>query len=164
MSAPPPCDATAGAAAARVLAAVVSRAGIRERIELETRKSAAPASRYAPAAPQFRLKVASSGNAYAISRKELDETLKDPQQFNYLGRLGPNPAGSGVKIDGAPSGSLAAKLGLQPGDVISKVNGQNILTPADLALLYQRFNTVSAIQAEVQRGGNTVQLTYQIQP
>lgn len=146
-------------------AAVVSRSGVRERIELDAMKGkATPGTRAASAAPQFRLTVASSGNSFALSRKELDETLKDPQQFNYLGRIAPNPSGGGVRMEAAPPGSLPAKLGLQPGDVIRKVNGQTVLSPGDLALLYQKFGTVSTIQAEVQRGGNTVFLSYSINP
>ncbi|APV50436.1 hypothetical protein BWI17_12460 [Betaproteobacteria bacterium GR16-43] len=147
-------------------AVTVSRAGVRERIELEARKGKGSGRAVTDArglAPQFKLNVASSGNTYSLSRKELDDTLKDPQQYNLLGRISPNAVG-GVKIEAAPPGSLSAKLGLQPGDLIKKVNGQVVLSPADLALLYQRFGTVSSIQAEVQRGTSTVQLTYAIQP
>jgi general secretion pathway protein C len=148
-------------------AAIVSRSGVRERIELDVRKATATlprGSRAAAAAPQFRLSVASSGNSFAISRKELDETLKDPQQFNYLGRIATNPSGGGVRMEAAPPGSLPAKLGLQPGDIIRKVNGQTVLSPADLALLYQKFGTVSTVQAEVLRGSSTVFLSYSINP
>ena len=108
-------------------AAVVARAGVRERIELEVpqgeRDARARATRRQT--PQFRLNVASSGNnTYSLSRKELDDTLKDPQQLNHLGRISPNPSGGGVRMESAPPGSLPAKLGLQAGDVIKKVNGQ----------------------------------------
>ncbi len=146
-------------------AAVVARAGVRERIALETRKAGtAPGTRYAPQTPQFRLNVAASGNTYSLSRKQLDDTLKDPQQLNHLGRIAPNPSGGGVRMEAAPPGSLPAKLGLQAGDVIKKVNGQAILSPGDLALLYQKFGTLSSIQAEVQRGSTTLNLSYAIQP
>ncbi len=147
-------------------AVVLSRGGVRERIELEARKSAATATggRMAPAAAQCRLNVASSGNSFALSRKELDNALKDPQQLNHLGRIGPSPAGGGVRMEAAPPGSLPAKLGLQQGDVIKKLNGQAVLSPGDLALLYQRFGTISTLQAEVQRGGTTLYLSYSINP
>jgi len=146
-------------------AVVVSRAGLRERIELETRKTAPKggATKLAAGTPQFRLNVTSAGNSFAISRKELDDTLRDPAQLNLLGRISPNSSG-GVKMEAAPPGSLAAKLGLQPGDVIKRVNGQTVLSPGDLAGLYSKFATTSTIQAEVQRGSATVQLTYAINP
>jgi S1-C subfamily serine protease len=69
-----------------------------------------------------------------------------------------------VKLEAAPAGSLAQKLGLQPGDIVKKVNGQAVASTGDLARLYTQFATLTLIQAEVQRGGSTVQLSYAIQP
>jgi general secretion pathway protein C len=112
----------------------------------------------------FRLNVAKSGvNNYSLSRKELDEALRDPAQLGYLGQIG-TPPGGGVRMEAAPNGSLAQKLGLLPGDVIRKVNGQTVASPGDLARLYQQFATLSLIQAEVYRNGNVVALSYAIQP
>jgi general secretion pathway protein C len=140
----------------------LSRAGVEERIDLDAmRGKTAPTA--ATRGPGFRINVARSGeNNYALSRKELDDALRDPGQLNYLGQIGV-PPGGGVRMDAAPAGSLAAKLGLRTGDVIKKVNGQTVTSTGDLARLYQQFGTISAINAEVQRGGQTVQLTYQIQ-
>jgi general secretion pathway protein C len=143
---------------------IVSRAGVRERIDLEARRGLAAASAPGGRTQGFKINVAKSGsNNYSLSRKELDEALRDPNQLNYLGQIG-IPPGGGVRMDAAPNGSLANKLGLQPGDVIKKVNGQNVASPGDLARLYTQFGTISLIQAEVQRGGSTVQLSYAIQP
>lgn len=160
-------DVTPGVKLVEVLpdAVVVSRSGLRERIELESRKAAPRGgTKLAAGTPQFRLNVTAAGNSFAISRKELDETLRDPAQLNLLGRISPSTTGGGVKMESAPPGSLAAKLGLQPGDVIKRVNGQTVLSPGDLAGLYSKFATTSTIQAEVQRGSATVQLTYAINP
>lgn len=143
---------------------IVSRAGERERIDLEARRSAPSPSGPGRGAAGFRLNVARSGsNNFTLSRKELDQALRDPGQLNYLGQIGFSPNG-GVRMDAAPNGSLAQKLGLQPGDVIRKVNGQSIASSGDLARLYQQFGTLSLVQAEVQRGPATVQLSYAIQP
>ncbi len=144
---------------------IVSRAGERERIDLEAPRSApSPSSRGGRTVPGFRLNVAKSGsNNYSLSRTELDQALRDPGQLNYLGQIGLVPSG-GVRLDAAPNGSLAQKLGLQPGDVIRKVNGQSIASSGDLARVYQQFGTLSLVQAEVQRGAATVQLSYAIQP
>ena len=143
---------------------VLSRGGVDERIDLEAMrgggaKGAGPGGRVIG----FKLNVARSGeHSFSLSRKELDDALRDPNQLNYLGAIGV-PPGGGVRMEAAPAGSLASKLGLQPGDVIKKVNGQSVASPGDLARLYQQFATISAITAEVQRGGQTVQLNYQIQ-
>lgn len=117
--------------------AVISRSGVRERIDLDTRMAAVP--RAVGGKPSgFRLNVSRSGaNAYTFSRKDLDE---------------------------APPGSLASRLGLQPGDVIRKVNGQTVASAGDLARLYQQFATTSLVQAEIQRGSTAVQLSYTVNP
>lgn len=143
---------------------VVSRAGASERIDLEAHRSVVAGRSSAPGRQAgFRLNVARSGNSFTLSKKELDDALRDPHQLNYLGALG-NPAGGGVRMEQAPAGSLAQKLGLQPGDVIRKVNGQAIASQGDLARLYTQFDSLSQVQAEVQRGGTTVHLSYSLQP
>ncbi len=143
--------------------AIVARAGVNERIDLEARKSTA-LSTAQPRAGGFKLNVSrASANNFSLSRKELDDALRDPNQLNYLGQIGV-PAGGGVRMDAAPAGSLAQKLGLQPGDIIKKVNGQAMASPGDLARLYQQFGSLSVVQAEIQRGGSTVQLSYAINP
>jgi len=151
--------------------AMLSRGGVRERIDLEkpsrvaSNNPAMPGARGARSAPGgFKLNVSKSGaNNYTISRKELDQALGDPNQLNYLGMIGP-PVKDGVRMEAAPPNSLAQKLGLQPGDIIKKVNGQKVASTGDLARLYTQFGQLSMIQAEVLRAGATVQLSYSIQP
>lgn len=144
---------------------LVSRGGASERIDIEAARSlAATGPNAGPRQGGFRLNVARTGtNAFTLSRKELDDALRDPNQLNYLGALG-TPPGGGVRMEQAPAGSLAAKLGLQPGDIIRKVNGQAVASQGDLARVYTQFNSLSLVQAEVQRGGSTVQLSYSVQP
>jgi general secretion pathway protein C len=143
---------------------MLSRAGAEERIDLEAARSAPRSANAGPRQGGFRLNVARTGaNSFAISRKELDDALRDPGQLSYLGALG-TPPGGGVRMEQAPPGSLAAKLGLQPGDIIRKVNGQTVASQGDLARVYTQFNSLSLVQAEVQRGGTTVQLSYAVQP
>ena len=145
---------------------IVSRAGARSRIDLEVAHSTNVATRggMPGKAAGFRLNVARTGtNNYSLSRKELDEALRDPGQLNFLGQIGMPPKG-GVRMEYAPPGSLAQKLGLQPGDVIKKVNGQTVASAGDLARLYTQFNSLSLVQAEIERGQSTLQLSYQIQP
>lgn len=142
---------------------IIARAGVRSRIDLEVARASAMAGARGRV-QGFRLNVARSGtNNFSLSRHELDDALRDPNQLGYLGQIG-MPPGGGVRLEAAPAGSLAQKLGLQPGDVIKKVNGQAVASTGDLARLYTQFATTSSIQAEVQRGPGTVQLTYSIQP
>src|SRR5438093_4951316 len=102
---------------------IVTRAGVRERIDLDTRRAAAPVASPAGRTVGFRINVARTGaNNFAFSRKQLDDALRDPNPLNYLGQIGA-PPGGGVRMENAPAGSLAQKLGLQPGDIIRTVNG-----------------------------------------
>ena len=144
---------------------IVSRNGARERIELDAARSqASAANARGGRMAGFRVNVArSSANSYSFSRKELDEALRDPGQLSYLGSIGMRPGG-GVLMEQTPPGSLAAKLGLQPGDTIKKINGQAVNGSGDLARFYQQFATTSVINAEILRGTSTVQLSYAIQP
>ncbi len=143
---------------------IVSRAGVRERIDLEARRGIVAAGPQSGRIIGFKINISRSGaNNYSLSRKELDDALRDPSQLNYLGQI-VVPPGGGVRMESAPAGSLANKLGLQPGDIIRKVNGQTVASPGDLARLYTQFNTISLIQAEIQRGSSTLQLSYAIQP
>lgn len=145
---------------------IVSRGGVPERIDLDLH--AAPPAKSAQAQANgvrqgnFHLNVAKSGPSnYTFSRKELDDALRDPNQLGYLGQIG-MPPGGGVRMEQAPPGSLAAKLGLQPGDVIKQVNGQPIAGTGDLARLYTQFNSLSTITADVQRGSALVHLQYTV--
>ena len=144
---------------------IVKRAGVAERIDLDARRSLATATPGAAnRAASFRVNVMRTApNSFAFSRKELDDALRDPGQLNYLGQIG-QPTSGGVRLEQAPAGSLAQKLGLQPGDVIRRINGQPVASAGDLARLYAQYSILSSIQADVQRGSNTVQLSYAIQP
>ena len=142
---------------------IVERAGTRERIDLAATHSAPPTRQALAQTRGFHINVAREGaNRFTLSRHELDEALRDPAQLQYLGQI-VMPPGGGVRMEATPAGSLAAKLGLQAGDVIKKVNGQEVASTGDLARLYQQFATTSMIQAEVQRGNALLQLSYQIQ-
>ncbi|HUJ01683.1 MAG TPA: type II secretion system protein N [Usitatibacter sp.] len=140
---------------------IVSRGGTRERIDLAPERSVAPAHPRV-AARGVHVDVARTGtHQYSLSRAQLDEALRDPSQLQYLGQIA-MPPGGGVRMEAAPPGSLAAKLGLQAGDVIRKVNGQPVASTGDLARLYQQFATLQQVQAEVLRGNATLELAYQI--
>jgi general secretion pathway protein C len=142
---------------------IVTRAGVRERIDLDVHQAKVATAPGGRTAPGFHLDVSrGANNDFTFARKDLDTALRDPGQLSYLGQIGIAPGG-GVRLDAAPPGSLAAKLGLQPGDVIRRVNGQSISSPGDLARLYQQFGTIDAIQAEVERGGRVERLAYRIQ-
>jgi general secretion pathway protein C len=144
---------------------IVARNGGRERIELDKFRVVATTTPNAQSRNPnagFRLNVTAAGGGYSLSRQELNGVLQDPRQMEFLGQIGVAPGG-GVRIDGAGANTLAGKLGLQSGDVISAVNGQPVNSAGDLARLYSQFNTLSAVRVEVKRAGAPTVLNYTIQ-
>ncbi len=143
---------------------VVARNGGRERIELDKFRVATATPNAPSRNPNagFRLNVTAAGGGYSLSRQELNNVLQDPRQMEFLGQIGVAPGG-GVRVDGAGANTLAGKLGLQTGDVISAVNGQPVNSAGDLARLYSQFNTLSAVRVEVKRAGSPTILNYTIQ-
>lgn len=141
---------------------VVRRHGNRERIDLSRRVAVAPA-----AAPTLGLNVQQRGTGdYAFSRAELDRALREPGQLNNLGTLSVSTE-AGVRIERAPSGSLAERLGLKPGDVIRSVNGQRIQNEDDLRRLYEQFNQARQtawVVFEGRRNDAPLRLRYTVQP
>jgi general secretion pathway protein C len=144
---------------------IVARNGGRERIELDKFRVATATTPNAQSRNPnagFRLNVTAAGGGYSLSRQELNNVLQDPRQMEFLGQIGVAPGG-GVRVDGAGANTLAGKLGLQSGDVISAVNGQPVNSAGDLARLYSQFNTLSAVRVEVKRAGSPTVLNYTIQ-
>jgi general secretion pathway protein C len=141
---------------------VVDRQGSRERIDLARRAAVAPV-----AAPVFGLNVQQRGTGdYAFSRADLDRALREPGQLGNLGALSVS-ADAGVRIERAPPGSLAERLGLRSGDVIRAVNGQQIQNDADLRRLYDQFNQArqtSWVVFEGRRNDAPLRLRYTVQP
>jgi general secretion pathway protein C len=141
---------------------VVTREGTRERIDLARRVAAAPQQ-----APVFGLNVQQRGTGdYAFSRAELDRELRNPGQLSNLGGLSVS-AEAGVRIERAPPGSLAERLGLRPGDLIRSVNGQQIQSDEDLRRLYEQFNQTRQtawVIFEGRRNDTPLRLRYTVQP
>jgi len=141
---------------------VVTRQGTRERIDLARRVAAAPQP-----APVFGLNVQQRGTGdYAFSRAELDRELRNPGQLTNLGALSVSPE-AGVRIERAPPGSLAERLGLRPGDLIRSVNGQQIQSDEDLRRLYEQFKQTRQtawVIFEGRRNDTPLRLRYTVQP
>lgn len=138
---------------------VLRRNGVLERLEFEDKPDllvAAPAS-------SFKLNVRKDGaGRYSFSRSELSGALQDPRQLANLGQAVPNPGG-GMILQSVPPESFAAKLGLQTGDVVLKVNDTLVSNQFDLAALYQKFGSAKELKFEGLREGRPLNLNYVVQ-
>lgn len=54
--------------------------------------------------------------------------------------------------------------GVQPGDVVRSVNGQKIVTPGDLLLVFERLKTADTLEIDVQRDGAELQFRFPVVP
>ena len=136
---------------------VVSHEGVLKRLNLPLIAAASSIA----TAETTRLGVRSVGyNAYNISRDKLSAALQN-RDIN-VGQLSSSPGG-GLLVTEASSGSVAEKLGLQPGDILRRVNGQAVSSMADLSSAYQRLKQETQVQLELTRSGKPMQLRYTVQ-
>ena len=70
----------------------------------------------------------------------------------------PDSAAEGVVVTGADA--LAARVGLRPGDVLVAINGQEIVTPADVEAASTQLQRRWAV--EVLRDGQPMMLRFRI--
>jgi regulator of sigma E protease len=95
----------------------------------------------------------------AIQRdgKILDTTVTpQPVGKDEIGEIGVDPARS-VKIAAVQPGMPAAKIGLEPGDVIQDINGKRLYS-IDALLQYLKQNGTKPVELTVERNGNTLDL------
>lgn len=122
----------------------------------------APRGRARPAVggPNRVIQSRSDGR-FTIDREELTEQMQTPE-FLTQALMVPNPGG-GFLVREIQPGSLYEKLGLRVGDVITTVNGRAVNTVEDVMQLYSQFGGASNIQVQIQRGGSSETLVYNLQ-
>ena len=88
-----------------------------------------------------------------VTVQEVNQTLADSFKLDRP---------EGALVAGVEKGSPAAKAGLQPGDVIRKVNGQTIVASGDLPAIIGLSKPGDRVQLDVWRQGGNVQVTAQL--
>ena len=99
-------------------------------------------------------------NRFAVSREELEETLRDPSELLSQARILPKYEDGemlGVQVNAIKSNSLFEQIGLQNGDVITEVNGLKINAPEQSAALLQEFSDSTSFSVQLQRADGTTQ-------
>jgi serine protease Do len=82
-----------------------------------------------------------------------------PQMAQAMGLPTDNPASDGALVAAVSPGSPAFRAGLQPGDVITKVNSQVVTNPGDLASDIANVDPGKATTIEYIRNGKTSDLS-----
>ncbi|GAB4256778.1 type II secretion system protein GspC [Deferrisoma sp.] len=152
----------------------VRRGGAEEEILLFEPKPAARAdrARLAPpsqaepgptAADDTVQKVAE--DKWVIDARELEQAQENMSQLLTQIRVVPNFTDGqpdGFKVFAIRPGSLFAKIGLQNGDVIKRINGIEIQGPEQAFEAYQRLKDETTIQLDLVRRNQNQTFTYEI--
>jgi type II secretion system protein C len=106
-----------------------------------------------------------SANRFLVNREDVTAAVGDINRFMTQARLRPHfemgkPAG--YSVSEVVPGSLMEKLGLKNNDIIKKVNGIGVSRPEEVMQAYSQLQQDSNIELEIDRGGRTEILRYEI--
>jgi type II secretion system protein C len=134
----------------------------------------------APEQPSVSREASDADNDSEDSNEEVvqvdDATWRIPrelmqEQFANLGGLAQQARVTPYVVQGETRGfrvtrlkanSLLQKIGLQHGDVLQKVNGNSITSPADALQAYQQLQQAGTVRLEILRRDRASTLTYEI--
>ncbi|HVO84216.1 MAG TPA: type II secretion system protein GspC [Syntrophobacteria bacterium] len=123
-----------------------------------------PTARYQPSRPPAPPPATSSSTT--LPREEVESSLSDLNQLMQQARIRPyleanKPAG--FLVSDIKPGSIFAKMGLRNGDVVQKINDQNISSPEQAIELYQGLMEGGGIALEIKRGQKSEKINYEVQ-
>lgn len=105
-------------------------------------------------------------NRYVLDRSTLNNNLNNMAalftQVRAIPNLGPDGQSNGFKLSEIQPDSLFQQIGLRDGDVLTSVGGQSVSDPTKAMQLLGTLRNQSSISLTVMRGGQPVQLQYNI--
>lgn len=105
-------------------------------------------------------------NDYQIDKNMLEEQLQDLTKLGMQARIVPNyEAGkyAGFRLVGIRPNSLYKAIGLQSGDLLRRINGEEIDTPNKAIQLFEQLRNSNQIAVDVVRRGKKITMNYSIQ-
>jgi len=106
-----------------------------------------------------------SDSEYEIPRAEIDRTLSNLNEVAMQARIVPafkDGQAQGFKLFSIRPDSLYTKIGIQNGDVIKRINGNDINSPEKALEIYSRLRDASRIDIEIERNGAGLRKTYNV--
>lgn len=103
---------------------------------------------------------------YAIDKGEMDRVLGNLNEVATQARIVPsfrNGKSNGFKLFSIKPGSIYAKIGLQNGDVVQKINGYEMSSPDKALEVYQKLKDAGTVSVELTRRGQSMNMSYNIQ-
>jgi len=107
-----------------------------------------------------------SPNTYAIARTDVENTLANGPQLLTQARAVPsfiNGTPRGFKLYSIRPDSFFARLGLKNGDALNRVNGYTLDNPTSALEAFNHLRSSSRIELEIERDGQPVRKTYNIE-
>lgn len=107
-----------------------------------------------------------SDNEYAITQEKLNSTLSDLNKVATQARIVPsfkNGVANGFKLFSIRPGSLYSAIGIQNGDVITRINGFDINSPDKALEIYQRLRDARNVEIDIERRGQVMKKRYTIE-
>ncbi len=107
-----------------------------------------------------------SENQYVVARSEINNALTNLSDLATKARIVPsfkNGVANGFKLFSIVPDSLYAKIGIQNGDVIRRINGYEMNSPDKALEIYQKLRDASRIEIEIERRGETLRKSYSIE-
>lgn len=102
---------------------------------------------------------------FHIERAMLEENLQDLTKLGMQARIIPNYVDGryqGFRLVGIRPDSLYRAIGLESGDLVTRVNGQDIDTPNKAIQLFEELRNSPTIVLDLERRGQKVTLTYKV--
>ena len=112
--------------------------------------------------PEFAAQIKALSDKYEVSRDEIEETLSMMQA-----RIVPSfkdGKAEGFKLFSIRPGSLLDKIGIENGDLIKRINGNDINSPERAIEVYSKLRHTSRFEIEIVRNGSTLLKTFTIEP
>lgn len=131
--------------------------------------AAAPVVAAAPAATgefgDLDKSIQCTGANCTIERALVDKALSNTAALGSMARFVPSVRDgkpNGFKVYAIRPSSLFGKIGLQNGDTIKNINGNEMSTPDQALQLYTKLRSASHLSLQVERRGESVNMDYTI--
>ena len=137
-------------------------------IEDESKKSTSSVSHAKSSASVASNYNGGSGESFepvAITHEEIDSYIKNPNKIwrnIRIQELRKNGQIDGFRVNYVKKGSFFDKAGLRSGDVIKAIDGNEIKSLSDVMKYYNDINNLDGLSLTVLRGGDEVELEFNI--
>jgi len=143
---------------------IILNRGSREYIDANAPSSAPPPPVAARADATSNIRELTPNN-YEIPRNELDRTLGNLNEVMTQARAiaaYKDGVAHGYRLQAIRPNSFYQKIGIQNGDVVTRINGFDINSPDKALELYTKLRESSRVEIELERNGNPLKKTYNI--